>query len=74
MAERKKAWLLLVIAAILWSLGGLLIKSVDMSPMAIAGDRGAIAAMVMLLVFKKPRINWSLAQIGARWHMRPQPY
>jgi len=65
MNERTKAWLLLAVTAVMWSLGGLLIKSVDAHPLAIAGVRGGIAAIVMLVVLKKPQINWSLAQVGA---------
>jgi drug/metabolite transporter (DMT)-like permease len=65
MNERRKAWLLLVATAMLWSLGGLLIKSVDAHPLAIAGTRGAIAALVLLLALKKPQFNWSFAQVGA---------
>jgi len=65
MDERRKAWLLLVATAMLWSLGGLLIKSIDAHPLAIAGTRGAIAALVLLLVLKKPQLNWSFAQVGA---------
>ena len=65
MRERPKALLLLAITAALWSLGGLLIKSVDSNPLAIAGVRSAIAAIVLLLVLKKPKINWSFAQVAA---------
>ncbi|MBP1761530.1 MAG: rane protein [Firmicutes bacterium] len=65
MDERKKAWLLLAATATMWSLGGLLIKSVNAHPLAIAGARGGIAAIVMLLILKKPQINWSFPQIGA---------
>ncbi|MDR3587144.1 MAG: DMT family transporter [Desulfosporosinus sp.] len=63
--ERHKALLLLVATAILWSLGGLLIKSVNSNPLAIAGIRSAIAIIVLLLVLKKPKFTWSFAQIGA---------
>ena len=63
--ERHKALLLLVVTAILWSLGGLLIKSVNSNPLAIAGTRSAIAIIVLLLVLKKPKFTWSFAQIGA---------
>lgn len=63
--ERTKALLLLVVTAILWSLGGLLIKSVDANPLAIAGTRSAIAAVMLLLVLRKPKFTWSFAQIGA---------
>ncbi|MDR3539375.1 MAG: DMT family transporter [Desulfosporosinus sp.] len=63
--ERHKALLLLVVTAILWSLGGILIKSVNANPLAIAGTRSAIATVVLLLVLKKPKFTWSFAQIGA---------
>ena len=43
--ERTKALLLLAVTATLWSLGGLLIKSVNANPLAIAGTRSAIAAV-----------------------------
>ena len=65
MNDRTKAWLMLVVTAIMWSLGGLLIKSIDAHPLAIAGVRGGIAALIMFAVLKKPQINWSLPQIGA---------
>jgi drug/metabolite transporter (DMT)-like permease len=42
--------LLLLAAAVLWSLGGVLIKSVDLNPAAIAGSRSLIALVAMLLV------------------------
>jgi len=63
--ERPKALLLLVATATLWSLGGLLIKSVNANPLAIAGTRSAIATVVLLLVLRKPKFTWSFAQIGA---------
>jgi drug/metabolite transporter (DMT)-like permease len=52
---------LLLAAAILWSLGGVLIKSIDWTPVAIAGSRSLIAVVVIGLampaVFSK--ISWS---------------
>jgi drug/metabolite transporter (DMT)-like permease len=42
--------LLLLAAAILWSLGGVLIKSIDWTPMAIAGSRSLIAIVVIGMV------------------------
>lgn len=63
--NRTKAILFLVITAILWSAGGLLIKLVNAHPLAIAGSRSAIAAVVILLYLRKPKINWSFPQIGA---------
>ena len=39
---------MLVATALCWSLGGLLIKSVDWPPLAVAGARGGIAALFLL--------------------------
>jgi drug/metabolite transporter (DMT)-like permease len=54
----------LLLAALLWSLGGVLIKSIAWPPMAIAGARSAIAIPVMLLCIGRPRFSFSTAQIG----------
>src|SRR4051794_12033362 len=56
--------LLLLVTALCWSLGGVLIKSIDWPPMAIAGGRSAIAIPVILLCIRRPRLTFSLAQIG----------
>ncbi len=64
MEKRRRALLFLVITAILWSLGGLLIKSICWNPLAIAGARSLVAAAVMLAYIRKPRFTWSGAQIG----------
>ena len=61
---RSRAVLLLILAALLWSLGGLLIKIVDWSPMAIAGARSGIAALVMLAFRPRMRLSWSGPQLG----------
>lgn len=57
----NKHVLLLLAAAFLWSLGGVLIKSIDWTPIAIAGSRSLIAIVVISLampaVFRK--ISWS---------------
>ncbi|MEA4902239.1 DMT family transporter [Desulfitobacterium sp.] len=63
--QRPRAILLLIITAILWSLGGMLIKSVNIHPLAIAGVRSIIASGVFLVLLGKPKINGSTAQIGA---------
>ncbi len=63
--QRSFASLALILTAVLWSLGGLLIKSVDSHPLAIAGARSTISAILILLYIKKPRFTWSFAQIGA---------
>jgi drug/metabolite transporter (DMT)-like permease len=62
--KRTSAIGLLLASALLWSTGGFLIKSVDWSPMGIAGTRSAIAALVLFACFRKFEFTWSFAQIG----------
>lgn len=54
----------LVGTAVLWSFGGLLIKMVSWNPIAIAGMRSAVAALLHLAIIRKPQFDWSRAQIG----------
>ena len=62
----RRAVLMLLATAILWSLGGLLIKWVDWNPLAIAGMRSLIGVAVIALVFHKElRFTGSFEQIGA---------
>lgn len=63
--ERPKAILLLAATATMWSLGGLLIKSIEAHALAIAGMRSVISAAIIVIATGKPKINWSAAQIGA---------
>jgi drug/metabolite transporter (DMT)-like permease len=68
MNERRERWqglLLLVAAALLWSLGGLLIKSVDWPPLAVAGGRGVIAGVFLLVCVRRPKFTWTRLQLGA---------
>jgi len=51
-------------AALCWSLGGLLIKSVAWPPMAVAGGRGFIAAAFLAAFAPRFRFTWSAAQLG----------
>ncbi|MGH9339041.1 MAG: DMT family transporter [Acidobacteriota bacterium] len=62
--QRRTAITLLVATAFLWSLGGILIKWVDWPPLAIAGGRAAIAAMLIFAYLRRPRFTWSPAQIA----------
>ncbi len=67
--KHSTALALLATTAVLWSLGGVLIKSVHWHPLAIAASRAAIAAVVMavyrLFIERKPlHFHWSSAQIG----------
>ncbi len=64
-SQKNKAVLYLVITALLWSMGGILIKSITWNPLAIAGTRSIIAVLVMLAVNPHPKFTWSGAQLGA---------
>jgi drug/metabolite transporter (DMT)-like permease len=61
---KAKAMVYLVITALLWSSGGLLIKIVTWNPLAIAGTRSAISALVIFAFCRKMSFNWGFAQIG----------
>lgn len=62
--ERNRALLLLVLTAILWSTGGFLIKTVvSWRPIAIAGARSGISALLLLVYVRRPRFTWSATQI-----------
>lgn len=63
MKDRSKAIIQLIIASILWSTGGLLIKLVDWNPIAIAGSRSFIAGLVIFAYLKKPKITMSKPQV-----------
>jgi drug/metabolite transporter (DMT)-like permease len=54
-----------VLATTLFSSGGLLVKMIAGHPLAISGLRSLIAIPILLVFLRKPRFNWSLAQIGA---------
>ncbi len=54
----------LVGANILWSSGGVLIKWVSWNPLAIAGVRSAISAVILLIFIGRPNFTWSFAQVG----------
>ncbi len=62
---RFPAPLLLIAASVLWSFGGVLIKSVEWNPMAIAGTRSAFAAVVLGAYVGWPRAGFSRVQISA---------
>src|SRR5205085_2912874 len=64
MQQRFLAPVLLVITALLWSLGGVLIKSIDWPPMAIAAGRSIAAIPVLLACAGRQRFTFSPAQVG----------
>jgi drug/metabolite transporter (DMT)-like permease len=64
MEIRSKAIIFLLLSAILWSFGGLFIKLVSWNPVAIAGLRGFIAMVVLIVYVRHPHFTWSFPQIG----------
>lgn len=50
---------LLVLTAVLWSTSGLGIKWIDWNPMAIAGARSGVAAVVIWLAFRRAAFRWN---------------
>ncbi len=64
-AVHRRALLLLLLTAVLWSLGGVLIKWVNWNPVAIAGIRSLIgAALIGTSFHRELRFTWTFNQIG----------
>ena len=63
MSSKSKAIILLICTAILWSKGGFLSTFIYWHPVAIAGGRSIIAALIMWAYVKKPKFTWSNIQI-----------
>ena len=61
----RSAVLLLFASAVLWSLGGVMIKSVEWPSMAKAGARSLVACMVLWAWVRKPQWSWRPTQWGA---------
>lgn len=55
--KRENAIILLLFAGAMWSLGGLLIKSIPWPPLAISGMRGGIAAIVIYIYSRNDKIT-----------------
>ena len=53
MKAALKANGILIVAALMWSVGGLFIKLVELSPLAITGTRSLAAAGVFLIYLQK---------------------
>lgn len=64
--NNTKAAILMAVTALIWSSGGLAIKLVDLSPMAITGVRSGLSALTLALLLRgKFEFTWSKAQLGA---------
>lgn len=67
-SERRKAILFLVLAAILWSTSGVLVKIMDWQPLAILSGRSIFGSVVFLIYLRRipTRFNrWQLTAAGA---------
>lgn len=61
----RKAVGFLLLAALGWSLAGVLFKLVDWPPLAAAGGRGLVSALFLIAVTgRKLRFTWSPLQLG----------
>ncbi|MGF6905947.1 DMT family transporter [Fusobacterium sp. PH5-44] len=63
MKERKKGIILVVMASVFWSMGGLLMKMVTWNGFAISGIRAIIAAMVIFPFIKKLNFKFTRGRI-----------
>ncbi len=54
-SETRRPLLHLILAALLWSTGGVFIKGVDLSPFAISGVRSLFALVTLLILVGRPR-------------------
>jgi drug/metabolite transporter (DMT)-like permease len=67
LTERRKAILLLVITALLWSTSGVFVKALDWQPVSILAGRGLFTSIVFLLYMRRlpQRITrWTLLAAG----------
>jgi len=62
--DRTRSIIFMIIAALLWSTGGLLLKGLDLNPMAVAGSRSLVAALLMLAIIKKPSLKFNRYKLG----------
>ncbi len=63
--ERRRAILFLILAATLWSTGGLLIKAISWSPVSILAGRSIFSSIVFLLYLRRFPTHWTRWKITA---------
>ena len=63
--KRERAIAILIFAGALWSLGGVLIKSIPWPPLAISGLRSGVAALVIYFFSRNNKITFSKSKILA---------
>jgi drug/metabolite transporter (DMT)-like permease len=55
----------LLVAALCWSIAGVLVKPIAWPPLAVAGGRGLIAALFLIATHRQLRFTGSRVQLGA---------
>lgn len=63
--ERRRALLFLILAATLWSTGGLMIKAVSWSPLAILAGRNLFSSVLLLIYLRRFPTHWTRWKIIA---------
>jgi drug/metabolite transporter (DMT)-like permease len=61
---RRRAILLMLTAAVLWSSSGLLVKIIDWQPLSILSARSMVATVVFLIYLRRPNLRWTRPQIA----------
>ena len=57
--ERRKAVLFLILAATLWSTGGVMIKAISWGPVAILAGRSIFSSIMFLVYLRRFPIHWT---------------
>jgi drug/metabolite transporter (DMT)-like permease len=71
--QHRRAVLMLIMAAVLWSTSGVFIKVLDWSPMAILGGRSIFAALLFLAYLRPRSFRWTrLEVLGAVCYVAAQ--
>jgi drug/metabolite transporter (DMT)-like permease len=65
LSERRKAILFIILAATLWSTGGLMIKAISWQPLAILAGRSIFSSIVLFLYVRRISIKWTRWKILA---------
>lgn len=60
---RRSAVLLLLVTVLLWSTSGLFVKVSTLNPIALAGARSLITALVIWVWIRRPHFTWSKEQL-----------
>lgn len=64
MNQTKKAMLMMLLTAFLWSLAGVFIKLIEMDALAIVCMRSFAASLTMLFFIRRQKLPWSWPMLG----------